>query len=125
MKKLLFVVNVDWFFVSHRLPIAIRAIEQGYEVHLACLYLNNREQLENIGIKCHSVAFSRSGSSLKGELSSIISIRCLIIKINPDIVHSVTIKPVLYTGFALQSITKPTAFVAAISGWVMCSLQIR
>ena len=34
-KKLLFIVNTDWFFVSHRLPIAIEAIKQGYEVHLA------------------------------------------------------------------------------------------
>ena len=34
-KKLLFIVNTDWFFVSHRLPIAIEAINQGYEVHLA------------------------------------------------------------------------------------------
>ena len=24
---LLFIVNVDWFFVSHRLPIALKAIE--------------------------------------------------------------------------------------------------
>lgn len=35
-KKPLFVVNVDWlFFVSHRLPIAIEAMQQGYDVHLA------------------------------------------------------------------------------------------
>ncbi len=33
--KLLFVVNVDWFFMSHRLPIALEAMRRGYEVHLA------------------------------------------------------------------------------------------
>ena len=36
MKKILFIVNVDWFFISHRLPIALAAIKQGYEVHVAC-----------------------------------------------------------------------------------------
>jgi len=30
-KKLLFIVNVDWFFISHRLPIALKALEAGYE----------------------------------------------------------------------------------------------
>ena len=35
IKKLLFVVNVDWFFLSHRLPIALEAQRQGYEVHIA------------------------------------------------------------------------------------------
>lgn len=34
-KKLMFVVNVDWFFMSHRLPIAPEAMRQGYEVHIA------------------------------------------------------------------------------------------
>jgi hypothetical protein len=38
MKKILFIVNVDWFFVSHRLPIALKAINEGYEVHLACSF---------------------------------------------------------------------------------------
>ena len=33
-KKLLYVVNADWFFFSHRLNLAHKAIEKGYEVHL-------------------------------------------------------------------------------------------
>ena len=34
-KRLLFIVNTDWFFLSHRLPIALEAIKRGYEVHIA------------------------------------------------------------------------------------------
>jgi asparagine synthase (glutamine-hydrolysing) len=30
--KLFLVVNVDWFFLSHRLPIALAALQSGYEV---------------------------------------------------------------------------------------------
>ena len=33
--RLLFVVNVAWFFVSHRLPLADAASSAGYEVHVA------------------------------------------------------------------------------------------
>lgn len=116
MKKIIFVINVDWFFVSHRLPIALKAIEEGYEVHLACSFTDKRAYLENLGINCHSVTFSRSGSSLSCELSSISSIRRLLKDIDVDIVHAVTIKPVLYTGLVLQSIAHGPAFVAAISG---------
>ncbi|MDP6343146.1 MAG: hypothetical protein QF491_06395, partial [Alphaproteobacteria bacterium] len=32
---LLFVVNEAYFFVSHRLPIALEARRQGYDVHIA------------------------------------------------------------------------------------------
>ena len=28
-KKILFVVNVDWFFISHRLPLALEALKKG------------------------------------------------------------------------------------------------
>lgn len=116
MKKIIFVINVDWFFVSHRLPIALKSIEEGYEVHLACTFTDKRAYLENLGINCHSVTFSRSGGSLSCELSSISSIRRLLKDIDADIVHAVTIKPVLYTGFVLQSMAYGPAFVAAISG---------
>ena len=35
MKKVLYIVNTDWFFITHRLPIAIAAQKKGYEVHIA------------------------------------------------------------------------------------------
>ncbi|MFA0110274.1 glycosyltransferase [Vibrio breoganii] len=124
---MLFVVNVDWFFVSQRLPIALQAIKDGYDVHLACSFTDKRSQLEELGITCHSVAFSRSGTSLKREVSNIWSIRRVIKCLKFDIVHSITIKPVIYTGFALQSISRPPAFVAAISGlgYVFTAKSIR
>ena len=33
-KKILYIVNVDWFFISHRLPIAIQA-KINYDIHIA------------------------------------------------------------------------------------------
>lgn len=116
MKKLLIVVNVDWFFVSHRLPIALRAIEQGYEVHLACAYTDKKAQLEQLGLVCHEIAFSRSGSSIMSELKAILAILHLVRKVQVDLVHAVTIKPVIYSGLVLKFIPKSPAFVAAISG---------
>lgn len=116
MKKLIFVINVDWFFVSHRLPIALKAQENGYDVHLACAFSDKRAFIEEYGITCHNIEFSRSGSSLKSELGAIAAIRNVLTEVAPDVVHAVTIKPVIYTGLVLQSMVRPPAFVAAISG---------
>jgi hypothetical protein len=33
-RKLMFVVNVDWFFMPHRLPIALQAWAEEYELHV-------------------------------------------------------------------------------------------
>ncbi|WP_323590222.1 glycosyltransferase family 4 protein [Aliarcobacter butzleri] len=97
-KKILFVVNVDWFFISHRLPLALEAFKKGYEVHLACGVSDKKEYLENLGLKVHPLNLSRSGTGIKGELKAFIEIYNVLKKVTPDIAHFVTIKPVLYGG---------------------------
>ena len=55
MKKLLFICNVDWFFISHRLPIAIEAAKNNYEVHIACKYTKHINKLRTYGFKLHKI----------------------------------------------------------------------
>jgi len=114
-KKIAFIVNVDWFFVSHRLPIALKAIEDGYEVHLLCAVTDRQEYLEGLGIIVHSFDFSRSGKNIFNELGSIYKLYQQIKKIKPDLVHLVTIKPVIYGG-VVSRLAKVPAVVSAISG---------
>lgn len=97
MTKLLFVVNVDWFFISHRLPIALRAMEKGYEVHLACADTGQCDSLEGLGIRVHRIKMSRSGTKLVSEIKSLWSIFSVVRNVRPDIIHGVTIKPVVYS----------------------------
>ena len=59
-KKLLFVVNVDWGFLSHRLPIAIEAIKQGFEVHVATAITNKLDLLESDVLVFHPLKLNRS-----------------------------------------------------------------
>jgi len=53
--KLLFVVNVDWFFLSHRLSIAQAAIVQGYDVHIACTDTGKGDILRQHGLTVHAL----------------------------------------------------------------------
>ena len=59
-KKLLFVVNVDWGFLSHCLPIAIRAIKQGFEVYIVTTITNKLDLLESNGLVVHPLKLQRS-----------------------------------------------------------------
>ena len=65
-KKLMFVVNVDWFFVSHRLPIALEAMRQGYEVHIATGITDHNDAMEKQGLIVHPLALDRGNTSLLG-----------------------------------------------------------
>src|SRR3546814_15471248 len=58
---------------------------------------------------------SRSGKNPLQELQSLYALWALFRRLRPQIVHAVTIKPVLYGGIAARLAGVP-AYVAAISG---------
>lgn len=113
---ILFIVNVDWFFISHRLPIALKALENGYKVTIACRFTEHKAELADMGFNVVDVPFNRSGSGLSSEINTIKTIKRVIEEVQPSIIHTVTIKPVLYTGLALKVVKRDIPFVAAISG---------
>jgi glycosyltransferase involved in cell wall biosynthesis len=115
LMKLLFIVNVDWFFISHRLPIAIDAIKNGYEVHLACGITDRQNELEALGVVVHPVSITRSGTSLLKEFRVIKELNSVVNKVLPDVVHLVTIKGAVYGGLVTR-FKKIKTRVVSISG---------
>ena len=114
-KKILYFVNVDWFFVSHRLDIAIEALNKDYEVHIATNFTNHRDRLENLGIKTHSIDIERSNTSLISALKGVYKFNKILKKINPSIVHSITLKISLIA--LLSSLfNRSQKYIFAISG---------
>lgn len=114
-KKILFVVNSPEFFLSHRLPIALAARDAGYEVHVATADGDAVREIRSLDLIHHTVAIARSGQNPLAELGSIIGLYRLFRELRPDVVHLITIKPVLYGGIAARFAGIP-AVVAAVSG---------
>jgi glycosyltransferase involved in cell wall biosynthesis len=115
MTRLFFVVNVDWFFLSHRLPIAIEAINRGYEVFILTSNSGSRAEVEEHGIHFIEVPFERSGKNLFHELKCICLLTKHYIQLKPDLIHHVTLKAALLGSFAAK-ISRCTNVVNAISG---------
>ena len=103
-----------WVFVSHRLPIARAAQEQGYAVHIAANRSAASAVIQAEGITFHPLHLSRSGRAPLQEFWSLVALFRLMRRIRPDLVHLVTIKPVLYGGIAARLLGLPV--VAAIPG---------
>lgn len=114
-KKLMFVVNVDWAFISHRLPIALGAIDMGYEVHLACKDTGKLEVLQKYGIYTHSLPIKRSSGGLISNFFTFFEIARLIYRVRPDVLHLVTVKPILFGGIAAR-VFNINRVVAAVPG---------
>lgn len=114
-RSLMFVVNVDWFFLSHRLPIALEALRQGYQVHIATGLTDKLDELQRHGFVVHPLALDRSSAGLGNAWRTMVQLWNLYRAVRPDVVHLVTIKPVLLGGLMARLAGVP-AVVAAVSG---------
>ncbi len=114
-RTLMFVVNVDWFFLSHRLPIALEAMRQGYQVHIATGLTDKLDELQRNGLVVHPLALDRSSAGLGNAWRTMVQLWQIFRAVRPDVVHLVTIKPVLLGGLAARLAGVP-AVVAAVSG---------
>lgn len=114
-RRLLFVINDLDFFVSHRLPIAVAARDAGMDVHVAVAPGPAVKRLQAEGITLHPVPITRSGTHPAEELRVLWRLYRIYRRLRPDLVHAVTIKGVLYGGWAARLANVP-AVVSAISG---------
>lgn len=112
---LLIVVNDAAFFLSHRLPIAEAARQGGYEVHVATQAGPSVSGISSRGFYHHELSLSRSGKNPFGEMKVLVSLWSLCWSLRPDVLHLVTIKPVLYGGIAAR-LSPVKGVLAAISG---------
>lgn len=113
--KVIFLVTEDWYFWSHRLPIARAVRDAGYEVIVATRVTNHGELIEKEGFKIVPIKLRRRSKNPFRDLMSIIELIKIYRKKRPTIVHQVAIKPVLYGSWAAR-ITGVPATVNALSG---------
>lgn len=98
-KKIFFVVNVDHFFVSHRLDIAKFMFDKNFEVHILTKITNKYDILTQNGFIIHNINFSRSNLNFVNDFFVIYSLFKIYYSHKPDIVHHITIKPIIYGSF--------------------------
>ncbi|MVZ63649.1 glycosyltransferase family 4 protein [Sphingobacterium humi] len=115
MKRLLIVTNVDWFLISHRLVVASHALKNGWEVFVACEDTGRSGEITSQGIHFENLVFSRSGTNLIAEIRSYLKFKNLYRRVKPDVVHHITIKPVIYGTLAARSLGIK-GIVNAVSG---------
>lgn len=120
MGKLFIVVNVDWFFISHRLPVALAARRTGWDVTIVTADTGRLQDIEKAGLKTVNLPMSRSGMNILQELKAFLFLYKLYRRERPDVVHHVGIKTILWGSLAAKfaSVLSATniAAVNAVSG---------
>lgn len=115
MMKLFIVVNVDWFFISHRLVVALAACKAGWDVTVITADTGRLKDVETAGLKVLNLPMSRSGKNLLQELKAFWFLFRFYRRGKPDVVHHVGIKTILW-GTLAAKFAKVHGVVNAISG---------
>lgn len=117
--KLLFVVTEDWYFVSHRLPLAVAAQVAGFNVVVATRAGQRADAIRNAGIRLIPFELSRRGGN---PIAEVIALWRLYLGERPDVVHHVALKPVMLGSLAAWFARVPTQVNAVAGmGWLFTS----
>ena len=109
-------VNVDWYFWSHRLPLARALRASGYDVVIVAAEERGfRPRIEAEGFRFIPIRLRRGSTQPWRELWTLIDLVRIYRAERPDAVHHVSIKPVLYGSLAARLAGRP-AIVNAVPG---------
>jgi glycosyltransferase involved in cell wall biosynthesis len=120
-RKLLYLVSEDWYFVSHRLPMARAAKAAGYEVHVATRTVNHGKEIEAEGFKLHAIDWRRGSMNIFRLLSTMVEIRKLYRRLRPDLTHHVALIPTVVGSLAALGLPMVRLNAFAGLGYVFAS----
>lgn len=116
--KLLLLANDLGFLESHRRPVVEAALNAGFTVTVCGPERGESEVVRGFlksGCRFEQVEMSRSGRNPITEYGTYRRIVEVIRAVEPDLVHTVTVKPNLYGGLAASKVSVP-ALVCSVSG---------
>ena len=107
-------VNVDWFFLSHRLDIAKESAKRGVVLTVFADFTSDHSEHAYGDFSFLQSSLTRSSHSLISSCVEFFTTFLVIKNDRPDVVHAVTIKPIIFLGIICLILRVP--FIASVSG---------
>jgi len=114
-KKIAFIFHLDIALLTHRLPLVKHAMEHGAEVYVLAGETGRGDIISTLGIDFIPLEISPNGMNPFHDLRTVRQIYLHLNRIRPDLVHNVSIKPVLYGSIVSRFFGK-WPVVNAVSG---------
>ena len=125
-KKIVYLISEDWYFYSHRFDLAKASIKQGYQVTLITRVGQYGDIITKAGINLIDVNFRRAVGNPLADLIVLFRVSGIYRKIKPDIVHHVSLKPILIGSIACLFNSVPVIINAVTGlGYLFSLLQVK
>jgi glycosyltransferase involved in cell wall biosynthesis len=113
--KLIYLVTEDWYFWSHRLPMARAAQRAGFDVAVATRVAEHGERIRAEGFALYPLSWRRRDMGPWASLRAVAEIYRLYSRERPLLVHHVALKPAVL-GSAAALLAGVPAVVNAVTG---------
>lgn len=115
-KTIVFLVNVDYFFISHRLPLAQEALKRGYQVWVFGQDTGVMHKIQEHGIQTRHLPIGRGRGNGLNDVLVLMQLAYYYLKLKPHIVHHITVKPVIYGTLVSGLFNRKAKVVNAVTG---------
>jgi len=122
---LVFLVTQDWYFMAHRVPMALAAQRAGYDVHVITHIDKHRAAIEALGFRLHAVDWRRGSVDPLAFLNSIRAVRRHYRAIAPDLIHHVALQPTIVGSFAASGLESVRLNALTGLGFVFTSATLK
>ena len=124
--KILYLVTEDWYFCSHRLPIARAARERGFDVAVATRVQSHGRKILDEGFRLVPLAWRRRSLHPWHEMVALCELVRLYRRERADLVHHIALKPAVY-GSLVARMTGANAVVNTVAGlgYVFTSRELK
>ena len=122
---LVYLVTQDWYFISHRVSMALAAQRAGYDVHVITHVDKDRAAIEALGFHVHPVEWRRGSINPFAFFGNISEVRRLYRTISPDLVHHVALQPTVVGSLAAAGLSCARLNALAGLGFVFTSATLK
>lgn len=113
--RILYILAESEDFWSSRLPLALAAQEKNCEIYVAAPGAGRDEKFKQYGFQGYELPDARKGFSIIAALSNLRVLKNILNDVQPDVVHTVTLKFSFLTGMIAPT-TGHTRYVFTIAG---------
>ena len=112
--RVIYLVTEDWYFISHRLPMARAARNAGFEVHVATRVDRHGAAIEAEGFHLHPVSWRRGSLDPRDLVRVVREVRKLYRGVKPDLAHHVALPATVVGSLAATGL--PVVCLNAMTG---------
>ena len=112
--RIIYLVTEDWYFISHRLPMARAARAAGFDIHVATRVDRHGAAIVAEGFELHPVSWQRGSLDPRDFVRVLREVRRLYRELTPDLAHHVALPATVVGSLAAAGL--PTICLNAMTG---------